>query len=353
MAQKRLPMRKVRKILEFHFDEGRSARAIATHCGLARRSVGQTLARFAASGLNWPEAAGMDEAALEAALYPARQVRPADEDVDWAEVEKDLSGRGVTLKLLWEEWREAHPDGMSYVTWCRRFRDWRPGGEVTMRQNRRPGERLFVDYAGMTVRVFIDGVEHDAQLFVASMGVSGRAYAEATLSQKIDDWCSSHVRCFEDMGWAPQVAVPDNVKVAVKNPSRYEPVLNETYADLLEHYGIEGLPARVNRPRDKALVENGVLIVERRVLAPLRNHVFHDLASLNRAIADRVKELNGKPYSDGTGETRFSRFESVDVPHMKPLPDRRWQRVKWRQNTVHPDYHMQNPKAFDQKSDRT
>ena len=340
MAQKRLPMRKVRKILQFHFDEGRSARAIATHCGLARRSVGQTLERFAASGLNWPEAAGMDDAALEAALYPARQVRPADEDVDWAAVERDLSGRGVTLKLLWEEWRETHPDGMSYVTWCRRFRDWRPGGEVTMRQNRRPGERLFVDYAGMTIPVFLDGIGHDAQLFVASMGVSGRAYAEATLSQKIDDWCGSHVRCLEDMGWAPQVAVPDNVKAAVKNPSRYEPVLNETYADLLEHYDIEGLPARVNRPRDKALVENGVLIVERRVLAPLRNHVFHDLSSLNRAIADRVRELNGKPYSDATGETRFSRFESVDVPHMKPLPDRRWQRVKWRQNTVHPDYHI-------------
>ena len=127
MAQKRLPMRKVRKILQFHFDEGRSARAIATHCGLARRSVGQTLERFAASGLNWPEAAGMDDAALEAALYPARQVRPADEDVDWAAVEKDLAGRGATLKLLWEEWRETHPDGMSYVTWCRRFRALRHG----------------------------------------------------------------------------------------------------------------------------------------------------------------------------------------------------------------------------------
>ena len=143
--------------------------------------------------------------------------------MDWAEVEKDLSGRGVTLKLLWEEWRKTHPDGMSYVTWTRRFRDWRPCVDVTMRQNRRPGERLFVDYAGMTVPLFLDGVEHDAQVFVASMGVSGRVYCEATLSQKIDDWCSSHVRCFDDMGWAPQVAVPDNVKAAVKTPSRYEP----------------------------------------------------------------------------------------------------------------------------------
>ena len=346
MAQKRLPMRKVRKILEFHFDEGRSARAIATHCGLARRSVAQTLERFAASGLSWPEAADMDDVTLEAALYPVRQVRPADEDVDWAEVENDLSGRGVTLKLLWEEWRKTHPDGMSYVTWTRRFRDWRPCVDVTMRQNRRPGERLFVDYAGMTVPLFLDGVEHDAQVFVASMGVSGRVYCEATLSQKIDDWCSSHVRCFDDMGWAPQVAVPDNVKAAVKTPSRYEPVLNETYADLLEHYDVQGLPTRVRKPRDKALVENGVLLVERRVLAPLRNHVFHDLASLNRAIAARVRQVNQKPYADGTGENRFSRFESVDVPHMKPLPDQRWKRTVWRKNTVHRDYHIAIERHF-------
>ena len=131
---------------------------------------------------------------------------------------------------------------MSYVTWCRRFRDWRPRRDVTMRQNRRPGERLFVDYAGMTVPLLIDRMEREAQVFVASMGVSGRLYAEATLSQKIDDWCASHVRCFEDMGWAPQVVVPDNVKAAVKQPSRYEPVLNETYADLLDHYGAPGLP---------------------------------------------------------------------------------------------------------------
>ena len=143
MAQGRLPMRKVKRILAFHFDEGRSARAIATHCGPARRSVAQTLERFAASGLSWPEARDLDEEVLEAALY--RRSRASDwPEVDWAKVEKDLSGRGMTLMLLWEEWRETHPDGMSYPTWCRRFREWRPHRDVTMRQNRRPGERLFV-----------------------------------------------------------------------------------------------------------------------------------------------------------------------------------------------------------------
>lgn len=332
-------MRKVKKILAYHFDEERSARAIAVHCGLSRRSVSQTLERFAESGLSWPEARGMDEPALEAALY-RRSHASEWPDVDWAAVEKALSGRGVTLMLLWEEWRETHPDGMSYPTWCRRFREWRPERNVTMRQNRRPGERLFVDYAGMTAPLLVDGVAHEAQVFVASMGVSGRLYAEATLTQKIDDWCASHVRCLEDMGWSPQLVVPDNIKPAVIKPSRYEPVLNETYADLLDHYGVQGFPARVRRPRDKGAVEQAVLHVERRVLAPLRKHVFHDLASLNRAIAARVRKLNARPYADGTGETRNSRFENVDLPHMRPLPDRRWQRTQWRKNTVHPDYHI-------------
>ena len=244
-------MRKVKKILSFHFYEGRSARAIATHCGLARRSVAQTLERFAASGLDWAETCDMGEEALELALY--RKSRASDwPEVDWAAVEKDLSGRGMTLMLLWEEWRETHPDGMSYPTWCRRFREWRPRRDVTMRQNRRPGERLFVDYAGMTAPLLVEGVEHEAQVFVASIGVSGRLYAEATLTQKIEDWCASHVRCFEDMGWAPQLVVPDNIKPAVRQPSRYEPVLNKTYADLLEHYGVQGLPARQGTRRTRS-----------------------------------------------------------------------------------------------------
>ena len=248
--------------------------------------------------------------------------------------------------LLWEEWRETHPEGMSYPTWCRQFRQWRPRRDATMRQNRRPGERLFVDYAGMTMPLLVDDAEREAQVFVASMGVSGRLYAEATLTQKIDDWCASHVRCIEDMGWAPQAVVPDNIRAAVKNPSRYEPVLNETYADLLDHYGIQGFPARARRPRDKGAVEQGVLHVERRVLAPLRHHVFHDLAALNREIRARVRKLNAKPYADGTGETRFDRFETIDLPHMKPLPERRWQRTQWRKNTVHPDYHIAIERHF-------
>lgn len=333
-------MRKVRKVLEYHFDAGRSHRDIAMHCGLARRTVALLVERFEGSGLSWPEAREMDEGALEAALYPPPPPRPS-EDVDWARVEAELSGRGVTLKLLWEEWRDDRPDGMSYPTWCRRFRERRRSQRaMTMRQVRAPGERLFVDYAGMSVALTIDGVSRRAQVFVGSMGVSGLVYAEATATQKIGDWCASHVRCFEAMGCVPLAVVPDNIKPAVTKPSRYEPVLNETYADLLDHYGAHGLPARTRRPRDKGLVENGVLQVERRVLAPLRHRVFHDLASLNAAIAAAVEAFNDRPYSDGSGECRRTRFEAIDRPHMRPLPARRWELTEWRESKVHRDYHI-------------
>ncbi len=332
-------MRKVKRVLSCHFDEGRSGRFIARHCGMARRSVAQTLERFAASGLSWPQARDLDDEALEAALYPPKR-DVSGSDVDWARVEEDLAGRGVTLFLLWEEWRTTHPEGMSYPTWCRRFQHERSRQDVTMRQNRLPGERLFVDYAGMTVPLTIDGEKHEAQLFVAAMGVSGRLYVEATLTQKVEDWCASHVRCFEDMGRIPRIVVPDNIKAAVIKPSRFEPVLNETYADLLTHYGTDALPARRRRPRDKALAENGVLHSYRRVLAPLRHHVFHDLATLNREIGILVDAANARPYADRSGETRNSRFESIDRPAMKPLPERRWQRTLWRKNKVHPDYHI-------------
>ena len=332
-------MRKVKKVLSYHFEEGRSGRFIARHCGMARRSVAQTLERFAVSGLSWPQARDLDDEALEAALYPPKQ-DVSGSDVDWAQVEEDLAGRGMTLFLLWEEWRATHPDGMSYPTWCRRFQVARPRRDVTMRQNRSPGERLFVDYAGMTVPLSLDGKKHEAQVFVATMGVSGRLYVEATLTQKVEDWCASHVRCFEDMGRVPQVVVPDNIKAAVIKPSRHEPVLNETYADLLEHYDTDALPARVRRPRDKALVENGVLHSNRRVLAPLRHHVFHDLTTLNREIRTLVDAVNAKPYADRTGETRNSRFESIDRPAMKPLPETRWLHTRWRKDKVHPDYHI-------------
>ena len=294
-------MRKVKKVLEYHFDAGRSRRDIAMHCGVARRAVALPVERFESSGLGWPEARDMEEGALEAALYPPPP--PPPKDVDWAKVEAELSGRGVTLRLLWQEWRAGRPGGMSYPTRCRRFRQRRRSQRaMTMRQVRSPGERLFVDCAGMTVAVTTDGVSREAQIFVASMGVSGLACAEATLTRKIDDRCASHVRRFEAMGCAPLAVVPDNIKPAVTKPSRYEPVLNETCADLLEHYGAHRLPARSRRPRDKARVEAAVGAIQTRILLVLRHGIFFSLETMNGAI--RRDPARARPAQRGADGVR-------------------------------------------------
>ena len=337
MARGRLPMRMVKKVLEYHFDAGRSHRDIAIHCGVAPHTVALPVERFESSGLGWPEARDMEEGALEAALYPPPP--PPPEDVDWAKVEAELSGRGVALRLLREEWRADRPGGMSYPTRCRRFRQRRRSQRaMTMRQVRSPGERLFVDYAGMTVAVTIDGVSREAQTFVASMGVSGLACAEAVLTRKIDDWCASHVRCFEAMGCVPLAVVPDNIKPAVTKPSRYEPVLNETYADLLEHYGAHGLPPRSRRPRDKAKVEAAVGAIQTRILLVLRHEIFFSLETMNGAIRRELDRLNEAPMA--CGESRRAFFEANERAHLQPLPANPWERGEWLPRKVGPNGHV-------------
>ena len=233
------------------------------------------------------------------------------------------------------------PDGMSYPTWCRRFREWRPCRDATMRQNRRPGERLFVDYAGMTIPIMLDGVEHKAQVFVASVGVSGRLYVEATLTQKIDDWCASHVRCFEDMGLRAagggarqhQARGDQALALRARSSMRPTPICSNTMTSRASRRAGRNRATRLSSKTECSMRSAGSW-------RPLRKRVFHDLASLNRAIAALVRKFNSRPYADGTGENRYGRFESVDLPHMRPLPQRRWQRTVWRQNTVHKDYHI-------------
>ena len=333
-------METIKKMLIMHYEERRSGRAIARQCGVSRMSVARCLKRFRASGLAWPDARDMDAKALEAALYPTQGADRAQGDVDWSEVETKLKRQELNLRYQWEEWIETHPDGMSYQTWCRRFNRWKPSDTGTMHIERRPGERLFVDFAGRTVPIYDGTSPFRAHIFVAAMGVSGFIYARALRSQKVEDWCTAHIHCFEAMGRAPQVVVPDNLKSAVIKPDRYEPVLNTVYKDLLDHYEIACLPARVRSPRDKALVEQAVRYVQSRVLAPLCTQHFFDLDTLNEAIETKIETLNARRYSDGSGETRRLRFDTADKPAMRPLPSTRWQPMVWRKNKVHPDYHI-------------
>ena len=299
MPAERVSMRRVREILRLKHG-GASDRQIARSLSLARSTVALTLERAAAAGLRWPLPATLTDRVLEAMLYAGngrRQGERRKAEPDWAHVHHELRRPGVTLMLLWEEYRQREPDGYRYSRWCELYRAWEGRLSPTMRQAHPAGERLFVDYAGQTVDVVDPGTGEvrPAQIFVAVMGASNYTYAEATATQSLPDWIGAHVRALAFMGGVPAQLVPDNPKVGVDRANWYEPGLNRTYLDLATHYGTAILPTRTRKPRDKAKVEVAVLVVERWILARLRNRRFFSLAELNRAIAELVADLNARP----------------------------------------------------------
>ena len=238
--------------------------------------------------------------------------------------------------------RRKIPRGIKYSQFCHLYRQWCGKLDPVMRQDHRAGEKLFVDYSGMTVHITDPGTEQirEAQIFIAFMGASNYTYAEATLTQSLPDWIDSHVRALKFLGGVPELIIPDNLKAGVNKACRYETDLNPTYLDMAKDYDTAVIPARVRAPKDKAKAEVGVQIVERWILARLRNRTFFSITELNRAIKTLLNELNNKPFQKLPG-TRKSAFESLDKPALKPLPVERYQFAQWKKARVHVDYHVE------------
>ncbi len=337
-------MRKIREVLRLKFDGGLGDRQIARSVGIARSSVGEYVRRFQAAGLVWPVSSALTDTELEACLFPVvpqatGQRRPLP---DWPMVHQELRHKGVTLLLLWQEYKAAAPEGLQYSRFCDLYQAWRGQRDLVMRQTHRAGEKLFVDFCGQTAAI-VDrqtGEIRPAQIFVAVLGASNYTYAEAVASQGLADWIGAHVRALAFFGGVPEVLVPDNLASGVTKACRYEPDLNATYAEMATHYGVAVVPARVRKPRDKAKVEAGVLLVERWILARLRTQVFGSLTSLNRAIATLVAELNARPFKKLPGSRR-SAFEAIDRPALNPLPTTPYEFAHWKQAKVHVDYHVE------------
>ncbi len=286
----------------------------------------------------------LDERALEARLFPAAPVptRIARAVPDWARVHCERRRAGVTLALLWQEYKAEHPEGLQYSQFCERYRAWRGRLDVVMRQSHRAGERLFVDYAGQRVAVVerFTGEVRDAQVFVAVLGTSNYTFAEATWTQTLPDGCASHVRALRFFEGVPDIVVPDNLRSAITRAHRFEPDAHPTYTDLAEHYGFAIVPSWVRRPRDKAKVEVGVQVVERWILAALRHRTFFSLEELNHAIAERLERLNTRAFRKLPGSRR-SAFESIDRPALRPLPVEPYVFAQWKKVRVHIDYHIE------------
>jgi transposase len=340
-------MRKVREVLRLRA-EGFSEREIAASIGCARSTVQDCLRRIQEGGIEWPVPAELDDATLESRLYPVPRTRPEAPALDCAWIEQELKRKHVTRRQLWREYRAQHPDGLQYTAFCVHYRRWRLPRQATLTFTHEPGDRLFVDYAGDPA-FYTDattGIQQKAWLFVAVWGFSQRIYAQATRTQTLPDWLDAHVRALEAFDAAPRAIVPDNCTTAVKKALRYDPELNRSYAEFAAHYSVAVLPARVKKPRDKASVENAVLIAERRVLGALRDRQCLSLAELNAAIVEIVAAVNTEPFQKREG-SRLSVFEAEERGAVQPLPARRYEYAEWRLGAlVHRDYHIEVKRAY-------
>jgi transposase len=343
MPAQRVSMRKVIDVLRLRGTTTLNTRQIAKSTGVGDTTVREYLRRAKTAGLSWPLPEDLDESELEGRLYPpplpASIARPLP---DFEAIHHELRRKGVTLTLLWEEHIAANPDGYRYSQFCELYKRWRADLDVVMRQVHRPGERLFVDYAGQTMNIIDNatGEVHTAQIFVATLGASNYTYVEATMSQRTADFVASHVRCFTFLSGVPEIVVPDNLKTGITKAHRYEPGINRTYTEVAEHYGFAIIPTRAVRPRDKAKVEVAVQIVERWILARLRDRTFFSLGELNAAIRPLAEELNDRPLQK-LARSRSALFEELDRPALRPLPEHPYELAEWKKAKVNLDYHIE------------
>jgi transposase len=335
-------MRNIRDVLRLTA-AGMSSRKIAASLSIGASTVVECLQRARRAGLTWPLPDGLDDVALERRLYPpsapTKEQRPLP---NWAVIQRELKRPGVTLELLWQEYRQEHPGGYGYSRFCDLHRAWEKRVSPTMRQTHVAGERMFVDYAGSKLEIMdpTTGEARTAELFVAVLGASSYTFAEATWTQSLPDWIASHTRAFTYFGRVPKMVVSDNLKAGITKACFYEPNVNRTYSDMAKHYGTVVIPARPRKPRDKAKVEVGVQVATRWIIARLRKRTFFSLTELNSAIRELVAQINAR-VTRHLRASRRSLFEESEYPALKELPAKPYEFAEWKKCRPGLDYHIE------------
>ena len=344
MANRSISMRMAREILRLYFGLHLKKRQIGRACGVAPSTVVDYVNRATAAGLSWPLPEDLDDTALESKLNEQRKLpKPVRRPLpDMQEIHLELKKKGVTLQLLWLEYKERFPEGYQHTQFSEYYTRWAKTLEVSMRQEHHAGEKMFIDFAGKTVPIVdsFTGEISEAQIFVAVLGASNYTYAEALPSQSLPFWIRAHIHAFEYFQGVSEILIPDNLKSGVTKPCRYEPDVNPVYLSLAQHYGTVIIPARPGKPKDKSKAEGGVLLVTRWILAALRNHTFFSIEQLNERIKELLEHLNTRPFKKLKGSRR-ELFETLERPSLKPLPLERYRYIDFKRPTVNIDYHVE------------
>ncbi|MER9890349.1 IS21 family transposase [Mesorhizobium sp. M0114] len=330
-------------------EQGLSVREVSERLKISKTTVSTCLLRAREAGLScWPLPPGHDDATLERLLF-GRAGRPPQDlsEPDFALIAPELKRKGVTLTLLWQEYRAAHPDGYGYTWFCEHFAAFERRTSATFRNRHAAGRGdadglCRADGAGDRSgdRRHLPGAD-----FCRGAGRLQSDFAFASSSQKLPDWIEGQVRALAFFGGVTRAIVCDNLKAGVVKALWFEPTLNATFAAMAEHYDTTILPTRSRKPRDKGKVEGAVLIIERWIRARLRNRSFFSLAELNAAIAELLEELNNRPMRH-VGQSRRELFEEIERAALKPLPAAPFEYAEWKSAKVHPDYHVEVDKTF-------
>jgi len=342
---RRRPVNTIKEVLRLKYLGKLSNRKIEL-LGLASRSaISNYTARFKKSKLTIEEALQMEDEALVVLFYPElkqNQQKSSKPHPDWNYIHNELKKKGMTRQLLWEEYKEQHPDGLGITQFKEHYARYAKTLNPSMRQIHYAGDKLFVDFSGLTMPIHNakTGEIHKAQIFVSVLGASGYTFVHAVTSQNTEDFIECHNEAFVFYGGVPNQVVPDNLKAAVISNKRGNVKLNESYADMGRHYGVAIVPARPYKPQDKSKVELGVKGIQRWILMRLRNHTFFDINELNDAIGKLIDAYNNKVIRR-LGKSRTELFDKLDKPVLHPLRANRYLYRQYKNAKVGVDYHIE------------
>jgi len=342
-------MSRVTEILRLKFAENRTEREIARSVGAGKTTVHDVIAKAINAGITWPLPTEWSETDTRNALFPGlipskEAARPLP---DWGVVRKELMRKGVTLQLLWEEYREEYPSGYGLTQFCEYYSRWEKQARLVMRQEHRAGEKTFLDFSGLTVP-WLDletGKIKEAEVFLAVLGASNYTFALAVASQSLENWVHCHLEMNRYFAGTTQVWVPDNLKAAVTKANIYSPELNPTYREIARFYSVTVLPARSRKPKDKAKVEIGVKIAQMWILAKLRKQTFTSIEEINSAIEPLLDAMNDKKMKH-VNASRYELFEKIEKGALRQLPEVAFEMATWSRAKIGPDYHIESEKHY-------
>ena len=344
MANKTIAMTKVRQILGYH-NQGTPLKEICRLSGVSRNTVKRYIRQFIVEEFIWEELERKSDYELDSLFANLTDIR-ADPRLEQLHellpvLEKKLKRRGYTLTRLWEEYKAGFPDGYGHTQFFKYYRQYANQVKPVMHIEHKAGDKMYIDFAGKKLHIIdqVSGEVTEVEVFAAVLGCSQLTYVQATTSQKKEEL----IRCCENalhyFGGVPKAVVPDNLKSAVIKSSKYEPVINESFAAFAEHYGIAVIPARAYRPKDKSLVEGAVKISYRRIYANLDQRTFHSLDELNEAIAEQLELYNNKQFSH-RNYSRRQLFEEIELETLQPLPVYRFEIMECKSVTVMKNGHV-------------